>query len=90
MKRYIKLKATDTDLLTKLRFDFLGQLLSAHQDREGIPPTVGFVDLSDLHCVVHQEVLDGNRPGLSIQRVSVVPQGIETQHLTKKRFRQNL
>lgn len=71
--------------LTGLWFDLLGQLLPAHQDRKGIPAAVGFVDLSDLYRVVHQEILDGNRPGVPEQRVTVIPQGKETQHLTKKR-----
>lgn len=86
MKLYIKLKLRDT-VLHLTRFEFLGQLLSAHQDREGIPATVGFVDFSDLYCVIHQEILDGYRPGLPVQRVSVVPKGKEMQHLTKQRLR---
>lgn len=69
------------------RLDFLGQLLPAHHDRERISATVEFMDLSDLHCVIHKEILDGNRPGLPEHGVSVVPQGIETQHLTKKRLK---
>lgn len=73
--------------LTRPRLDILGQLEPTHQDREGVSPTVGFMDDSDLHCAVHKEILDGNRSGLSIQRVSVFPQGIETQHLTRKRIR---
>lgn len=79
-------KSSPPLLLTRLWFDFLGQPLSAHQDREGIPPAVGFVILSDLYCVVRQEIMDGYRPGVPIQRVSIVPQGKETQHLTKKRL----
>ncbi len=74
-------------MLHLTRFDFLGQLLSAHQDREGIPAAVGFMDLSDLHSVVHQKILDGYRPGLPVQRVSIVPKGKEMQHLTKDRLR---
>lgn len=82
---YIPQTNTNTVLhLTILWFKFLGQLMSAHQ--EGIPATVGFMDLSDLHRVVHQVILDGNRPGLPVQRVSVVPQGKEMQHLNKKRL----
>lgn len=77
-------KSSPALLLTRLWFDFLGQLLSAHQDREGISPAVGFVHLSDLDRVIRQEIMDGYRPGVPIQRVSIVPQGIETQHLTKK------
>lgn len=68
-------------------FDFLGQPLSAHQDRKGIPTTVGFVDLSDLYCVVHQVVLDGDGLGFSVQRVGIIPQGVETKHLTKTKTR---
>lgn len=50
----MKLYDTDTVLhLTTLWFDFLGQLLSAHQDGERVPAAVGLVDLSDLHRVVH-------------------------------------
>ena len=64
-------------------FHCLGQSLSAHQDREGIPTAVGFMDLSDLHRVVHQVILDGNRLSLPIQGVSIIPQGKETQHLNK-------
>lgn len=65
-------------------FEFLGQPLSAHQDREGIPATVGFMDFSDLNCVVHQEILDGNRLCVPKQRVRVVPHGKEAEHLTGK------
>lgn len=78
--------ATGT-VLHLTRFDFLGQLLSAHQDGEGIPAAVGFMDLSDLHRVVHQEILNGYRPGLPVQRVRIVPKGEEMQHLAKKRLR---
>ena len=66
-------------------FEFLGQPLSAHHDREGITTAVGFVDLSDLHCVVREEVVDGNGPGLPVQTVSVIPQGKKTQHLNREK-----
>lgn len=81
----IKIKAANTTALTRLWLYFLGKHLSAHQDRNGVPTTVGFVDYSDLHRVIHQEVLDGNRPSYSLQGVGVFPQGEETQHLKKGR-----
>lgn len=56
----------------------LVQPLSAHQYREGISTTVGLVDFSDLHCVVHQVKLDGDWPGFP---VIIVPQGKEPQDL---------
>lgn len=68
------------------RFGYLGQLQSVHQGREGKPAAVAFVDLVDLHRVVHQVILDGNGRGLPV-RISVLPQGKETQHLTEKRLK---
>lgn len=65
-------------------FVILGQPLSAHQDWEGIPATVGLMNLSDLHCVVHQVILDGNRLGVPVKTVSVVPHGKEMEYLIKK------
>lgn len=66
-------------------FELLGQPLSVHQDREGISTAVGLMNLSDLHRVVHKVILDGDRHGVCVQRVTVVPHCEETQHLTKKK-----
>lgn len=42
-----------TELLTGTGPDFLWQPDSAHQAIEGFSPTVGFIDKSDLYCIVH-------------------------------------
>lgn len=76
-------ETADTGSLTWLHF--LGKHLSPHQDWERISATVGFTDHSDLHRVVHQEVLDVYRPGLSLQGVSILPQGEEAQHLQERK-----
>lgn len=73
--------------LTSLSFHCLWQPLSAHQDKEGITAAVGLMDLFDLHCVICKEILDGDRPGVPVQGVTIVPQGKEIQHLTAKRLR---
>lgn len=74
-------------LLTTMRFVLLGQPLSTHQDREGVPPTVDFVDLPDLYRVVHQVVVDDHRPDLPKQGARVVPHGREMQHLSRVEVR---
>ena len=58
-----------------------------HQDGEWIAAAVGFVDLSDLHCVVPQVELDGNGSGVREQSVCIIQQGKETQHLNEKRLK---
>lgn len=42
-----------TVLLTRTTLDFLRQPDSAHQAGKGFTPTVGFIDKSDLYCIVH-------------------------------------
>lgn len=83
--QYVEIKRQAADASTLTRLHFLGEHLSAHQDGAGIPATVGLVDHPDLHRVVHQEVLDGDGPGLSLQGVGVFPLGKEAQHLQERR-----
>lgn len=42
-----------TELLTRTGLDFLWRPDSAHQAIEGFSPTVGFIDKSNLYCIVH-------------------------------------
>ena len=68
-------------------FESLGHPPSAHHDREGNTTVVGFMELSDLHCVVRKVIVDANGPGFSVHWVSVIPQGVETQHLNREKLR---
>ena len=36
----------------------LGEFLSADKHREGVPTIVGLMHLPDLHCIIHQIVVD--------------------------------
>lgn len=47
------------------RFQFLRHAQSAHDNGESVPTTVAFMDLSDLHCVIHQVIVDDNMSGVS-------------------------
>ena len=55
MNRRTRAHITD---LTRYRVPVLGQSLSTDEDRERVPTVIGFMDLTHLHGVVHQVVVD--------------------------------
>lgn len=67
--------------LTCILHQNFGHTLSVHEEWEGVSPVVPFVDLSDLHGVIHEVVMNDVVTTFPEQAIRVVPDGIESKDL---------
>lgn len=67
--------------LTCILHQNLGQALAVHEEWEGVSSVIPFMDLSDLHCVIHEVVVNDVVSALPKQAICVIPDGIESKNL---------
>lgn len=70
-----------TPKLTCILHQNLGHVLAVHEEWERVSSVVPLMDLSNLHCIVHEVVVNDVVPAFPEQAIRVIPDGIESKNL---------